>query len=225
MKKHEIENCIRKYLLPNFPSYEIGDEYVMYKQFGNGFYIKGYTFISRGDKEFGLTASYLITPLFQHVKGLTLFTGGFLCFAKRKNFFSKEKICKWDSRFANSEATFTELGRVMGKQAEPFLNKTNSPKDIYNHAFPTKNENIRDYEVSAFSSILFATKWRQDKLLKGLIKETINERDADWVHIIRERAEQILGLDEVADREVLLKKWSNETMDILGYPHLERFKL
>ena len=61
MKKSEINEYIRKYILPSHNHYYV-DQYVMFRTFDNGFFLKGYLFYSKGDNEMGLKVTYFVTP-------------------------------------------------------------------------------------------------------------------------------------------------------------------
>lgn len=222
MKKREIDNYIRKYILPNYEHYHL-DQYVMYRLFENDLFIKGYIFYSKGDNEMGLKFSCFATPLFIKDDVISYVFGEEILNIRKKGLFRKVKDVWWDTKKENQASTFEKINIAIREQGEPLLNKLNSAKDVCKCIKKDMKNNIRVYEVVVYSSILFANFTEQNKMLKGLIKEAENERDIDWVHQIKADAQVMLNKDTLEGRISLLKSWANETIDHLKLPHIIPF--
>lgn len=222
MKKSEINDKIRDYILPSHSHYWV-DQYVMYRSFDNDFFIKGYLFYSKGDRELGLKVTYFVTPFFIKDDAITYVFGEDILDIKQQGFFKKVKESWWDTRKEHQVETFKKLNLAIVEQGEIFLSKINTAKDLCAVIKKNMKDNIRAYEVVAYSSILFADKKEQDKLLKGLVKEAENERDVDWVHQIKADALLMLSKETQVERISLLKTWANETIGHLKLPHIKPF--
>lgn len=220
MKKSELNNFIRKYILPNHSHYYL-DQYLMYQLFDNDLFIKGYIFYSKGDNEMGLKLTYFVTPLFIKDDAITYVFGEEILNVKQKGLFKKVKEVWWDTKKENQVPTFEKINIAIGEQGEPVLNKLNSAKELCKCLKKDMKDNIRIYEVVAYSSILFSNFTEQDKMLKGLIKEAENERDVDWVHQIKAHAQVMLKKETQEERISLLKSWANETIEHLKLPHIK----
>lgn len=224
MKKSEINKYIRKYILPSHCQYYV-DQYVMYQTFDNGFFIKGYLFYSKGDNEMGLKLTFFITPLFVKDDAITYIFGEDILNVKSQGLFKKVKEVWWDTRKENQASTFEKINKSISEQGEPILNSIINAKDLCKRLKKEMKDNIRVYEVVAYSSILFSNVKEQDKMLKGLIKEAENERDVDWVHQIKKDAVLMLSLESIEERIKLLKSWANETIGHLKLPNLVPFEI
>jgi hypothetical protein len=224
MKKSEINNYIRKYILPSHNQYYV-DQYVMYQTFDNGFFIKGYLFYSKGDNEMGLRVSFFMMPLFVKKECLVTTIGEEILNIKSHGLFRKVKEVWWDTRKESQSSTFEKINNEINKQGEPILNAVNNANELCKRLKKDMKDNIRVYEVVAYSNILFANIEEQNKLLKGLITEAENERDADWVHQIKSDAEIILSTENHEGRINLLKSWANETIGYLKLPHIKPFEV
>jgi len=222
MKKSEINNYIRKYILPSHNQYYV-DQYVMYQTFDNGFFIKGYLFYSKGDNEMGLKLTSFITPLFVKDDAITYVFGEDILNVKAQGLFKKVKEVWWDTRKENQASTFEKMNNAISEQGEPILNGIKNAKELSKRLKKDMKDNIRVYEVVAYSNILFASVEEQNKMLKGLIKEAENERDVDWVHQIKKDAELMLSIESHNERIQLLKSWANETIGHLKLPHVKPF--
>ena len=224
MKKNEIERQIRKYILPNQPTYYV-DEHVMYKTFGEGFFIKGYLFYSKGDNEMGLKVTYFVMPLFLKEDRIAFTLGDELYFLEKNNFFKKTKSIWWNVKKEYQDDTFRQISKTIQLQGERILNQFNICNDFYNLHKSGKKDSIRINEAITYSTILFASIDFQDKLLKNLIKDAENERDIDWVHQIKKDAQFLLNTRSSLDRIAILKSWANETVAQLKLPKINPFIL
>jgi hypothetical protein len=224
MKKSEINNYIRKYILPSYNQYYV-DQYVMYQTFDSEFFIKGYLFYSKGDNELGLRVSYFIMPLFVKKECLVTTIGEEILNIKIQGLFKKVKEVWWDTRKENQASTFEKINKSISEQGEPILNSIINAKELSKRLKKEMRDNIRVYEVVAYSSILFASVEEQDKMLKGLIKEAENERDVYWVHQIKKDAVLMLSIESTEERIKLLKTWANETIGHLKLPHVKPFEV
>lgn len=222
MKKSEIDQHIRKYVLPNHPGYYV-DQYVMYKTFGDNYYIRGYLFYSKGDNEMGLKVTYFVMPLFVREDRIAYTFGEELSYVVKQGLFKKTENIYWNTRKEHQAQSFEHISKVMEKQGEPILQKFNTAKDYYDLHKGERKDNIRVYESVAYSTILMRDEDLQDKMLKGLIKEANNERDVDWVHRLKAGAEQMLSIKNTEGRIKLLNSWANETIADLKLPHLKPF--
>ncbi len=222
MRKSEIHNKIREYILSSHSQYWV-DQYVMYRSFDRDFFIKGYLFYSKGDNELGLKVTSFVTPLFIKDGAITYVFGEEILNIRQQGFFKKVKDAWWDTRKEHQVETFKKLNLAIAEQGEKILNKINTANDVCSHLKRDMKDNIRVYEVVTYSSILFADRKGQDKLLRGLIKEAENERDVDWVHQINADAQLMLGKETQSERISLLKTWANETIGNLKLPHVKLF--
>lgn len=222
MKKSEINNRIRDYILPSHPQYWV-NQYVIYRYFGNDYFIKGYVFYSKGDSEMGLRVTWFCMPLLVRKDCIVTTIGEDILNIKQQGFFKKVKESWWDTRKEHQVETFRTLNLAIAEQGETVLSKINTAKDLCSLIKKDMKESIRIYEVVAYSSILFADKKEQDKLLKGLVKEAENERDVDWVHQIKADAQLMLNKEMQEERISLLKTWANETIGHLKLPHIKPF--
>lgn len=222
MKKSEINNHIRKYILPSHNQYYV-DQYAMYQTFNNDFFIKGYLFYSRGDSELGLKVTHFTMPLFVKKDCFVTTIGDDILDIKSNGLFRKVREVWWDTRKENQASTFERINIAIYKQGEPILNGLNSAKELCKRLKKDMKDNIRVYEVVAYSTILFASISEQNKILKGLINEAENERDVDWVHQIKIDATLMLSLESQEERINLLKSWANETIGSLKLPHVKPF--
>lgn len=224
MKKSELNTYIRNYILPTHPDYYL-DEYVMYKTFGDNFFIKGYLFYSKGDNETGLKVTCFVMPLYVKDDAISYTIGKELYFIQNEGFLKKTKNIWWNVRKENQPTTFQQINHMIDEQGEPVLKKFNSSKDFYELHKGERKDNIRIYEEVAYSAILFGEMPLQEKMLKGLIREAENERDVDWVHQIKADAHLLLALKNVEERIIILKRWANETMSQLKLSKLIPFTL
>lgn len=222
MKKSEIENHIRKYILPTHPGYVV-DQYVMYKTFEDNFFIKGYLFYSKGDNELGLKVNYFIMPLFVKKDRIILTIGKEISCIKRIGLFKKERNIWWNTRKEKQQNTFEHISIAIQDQGEKILSEINSAKGFFYYSKAQRKDNIRIYEAAAYSTIFFGDMGLQDKMLRGLIKEAENERDVDWVHQIKADAQLLLSTKDKKERIAILKQWANETISHLKLLHLKPF--
>ena len=131
MKKSEIDQYIRKYVLPNHPGYYV-DQYVMYKTFGDNYYIKGYLFYSKGDNEMGLKVTYFVMPLFVTEDRIAYTFGDDLSYVVKQGLFKKTENVYWNTRKEHQAQTFEHVSQVIEKQGEPICGSSTALKITMN---------------------------------------------------------------------------------------------
>lgn len=222
MRKSETNNHIRQFILPFHTSY-FADQYIMYKTFADNFFIKGYLFFSKGDREMGLKVTYFVMPLFTKDDRISYTLGGELFCVKKVSLIKTERNIWWNTTKEYQQDTFERVNVAIQSQGEPILNKITNAEEFYNYHKGERKNNIRVYEAIAYSTILFDDLTFQDKMLRGLIRETENERDMDWVHNIKADAELLISQKSRDERIGTLRVWANETIGHLKLPHIKPF--
>ena len=224
MTQKEIGNHIRQFILPAHSSYHV-DKAVLYKRFGDDLYIKGYSFSSGGKIPTALHVTYFIMPLFLESDTIAYTFADELYYAYREGLFNlkRSKNRVWDVRKASQDDAFKLINTAMDEQGEPVLAKFETARDVYDAQKRDMKDNTRVYEACAYSTILFADQGLQDKMLKGLIRETKNRPAHDYIVLIRERTELLLSKSTREERIGLLKAFANETISNLKMAQLKPF--
>ena len=224
MTQIEIGKHIKQFILPAHPGYYV-DKNILYKRFGDDLYIKGYAFSSGGKVAGAMHVTYFIMPLFLHDDTIAYTFAHELYYAYREGLFKlkRSKTRVWDVRQASRDDAFKLINTAMDEQGEPVLEKFKTARDAYDAEKKNIKENIRVYEACAYSTILFADQGLQDKMLKGLIRETKSRPPHDHILLIRERTELLLSRSTREDRIGLLKEFANQTIVNLKMPQLKPF--
>src|ERR1700754_1839026 len=224
MGVNEINKLIKEIIQPAHPSYHL-DKAVLYKRFGDDLYIKGYSFSTGGKITTALHVTYFIMPLFLDDETIAYTFADDLYYAYREGLFNlkRSKNRVWDVRKASQNDAFKLINTAMDEQGEPVLAKFKTARDVYDAQKRDMKDNTRVYEACAYSTILFADQRLQDKMLKGLIRETKKRPPHDHIVLIRERTELLLSKSSREERIGLLKDFANETILKLKMVHLKPF--
>lgn len=219
MNKNQINDAIRKYILPSLPGYR-AFENVIYTYIDSDFFVKGYHFYSKGDKEIGLKIECLFQPLYVKDDAISFTFSKTLRHKRRDGLFKTVELRYWDIRKEKQEETFKQILSMMLDFGEKYLSQFNTAEDFYKKFKSERKENIRVYEAVAYTTVLFADESLQDEMLKGLIESSLKKinRDTDWIDQIREDATRLLNAATTEARLAILQEWRKETLENLGIP-------
>ncbi len=224
MTKKEIENFIKEYILPTHSNYYLHKN-ILYKPFGGDLFIKGYSFNAGGRNPDAMHVTYFTMPLFVVEETISISYSQELYYAYREGLFNLKRSRNhvWDVRIASRDDAFKLINTTMDKQGEPVLAKFHNAKNAYNAIKKGRKDNIRVYEDCAYTSILFASRDKQDTMLKWLIREAKKDTQYDYIIAIRERTELLLSQSTQEERIGVLKDFANITISNLKFSHLVPF--
>ncbi|MBN9383031.1 MAG: hypothetical protein J0H74_19900 [Chitinophagaceae bacterium] len=224
MTKKEIEKFIKEYILPTHSNYYLHKN-ILYKPFGDELFIKGYSFDAGGRNPDAMHVTYFIMPLFVVEETISISYSQELYYAYREGLFNLKRSRNrvWDVRIASRDDAFKLINTIMDKQGEPVLAKLNDAKNAYDAIKKGRKDNIRVYEECAYTSILFASRHKQDTMLKWLIREAKKDTQYDYIIAIRERTELLLSQSTREERIRVLKEFANITISNLKFSHLMPF--
>lgn len=220
MKVSEINKLIRKHLERSLSDYSVHRDLIF--KIESDFFIKGYDFESRGNEDMDLSVWCFVQPLFVKSDCLYYTFGGRLTYKRKINLLQSKEMDWWDARKENLDDSFQSILQSILKDGEKYLNSIASVEDFYKKFNSEKKDNLRIYESVAYSTILFAEEDLQNKLLKGLIKETENE-SIEWIRQIGEDATLLLNAETSSNRMEILKSWANETIAHLKLSQVKPF--
>lgn len=224
MTKKEIGNLIKQYILPAHSNYYLHKN-ILYKPFGDDLFIKGYSFDAGGRNPDAMHVRYFIMPLFVVEETISIPYSQELYYAYREGLFNLKRSRNhvWDVRIASRDDAFKLINTIMDEQGEPVLAKFHTAKNAYNALKKGRKDNIRVYEDCAYTSVLFASRRRQDTMLKWLIREAEKGTQYDYIIAIRERTELLLSQSTQEERMGVLKEFANITISNLKLSHLMPF--
>ncbi|HTK21644.1 MAG TPA: hypothetical protein VL442_19140 [Mucilaginibacter sp.] len=224
MTKKEIEKLIKQYILPTHSNYYLHKN-ILYKPFGGDLFIKGYAFDAGGRNPDAMHVRYFIMPLFVVEESISISYSQELYYSYREGLFNLKRSRNhvWDVRIASRDDAFKLINIIMGEQGEPVLAKFHTAKNVYNAMKKGRKDNIRVYEDCAYASVLFASRRKQDTMLRWLIREAEKETQYDYIVAIRERTELLLSRSAQVERIGILKEFANKTISNLKFSHLMPF--
>lgn len=223
MKVSEINKYIKKHLQDSLFDYQVEKGFIFKTE--SDFFLKGYDFESTGDGEYDLAVWCFIQPLFVKSDCLYYNFGNRLKYKKKVNILQSKELEWWDASKEKLDESFQSILHSIKTTGEEYLNQFKTVQNFYSKFKNKARGDIRVYEAIAYSAILCEEQSVQDKMLRGLLKEAENERDADWVHQIKSDAALLLSTTNTEDRIKVLKQWANETIGQLKLSKLKPFTL